>query len=335
MNKKSILTLICSIVLFLLFVSGISYALAYPFDKIYANSNQFQIAFLGASETEWGINPILIDSATQKKSCLYATSGCTYEYRQEMLRSLLQQDSMELVVIEVSYGSMKKNMDSFDTEYKVLIMPRISGFGNKVRTVFSKLSFWEDEFEQAYAQELFDGSRGWRSRLNGIYPVAFAMHGYVPQEWADQYLTPEEAAQGYNSESINTNFREKNLAALAALVRICKEQDTDVMLITMPLSESYIWRYDGWDEFHDCMTQFSEENEVLYYDFNLWTKRQQYLSDDVSYRDEEHLCDSGANEFSRILGRMINQHLQEMPVDLSFYDSYTEAKEHSVYNSTF
>ena len=329
--KRTGIKLACAVVLFFVFVILITAVISYPFDRIYSNSNQFNIVFLGASETEWGINPVVIDAVTGKKSCLLATSGCTFDGRYEMLKSAIQQESLELVVIDTAIFSLTKVMSNFDLDKRVLYYSRISGLFNRISTAFRKFSFWDDEFDQLYAETLYEGINAWQWIFDGEYEFRYILRGYDPQGCTSQLLTAEEALRTRDREHIKTKFRDENIERLTDIINLCREYEVPCMLVTIPLSEKYLWQYEGWDEFHDLITEYAKEQDVLYYDFNLLTTRQKYLQDDVSFRDIEHLCDAGVNMFSRVLGMTINAFYEEKKLPLEFYDSYEEAKMNGVY----
>ncbi len=328
--RNSKIKLLFSVVLFLVFVGLITWAVAYPFDRIFSKNNNFDVLVVGASETQWGIDPEIIEQETGLKAVLLATSGSSIEQRYTMLESHIRDKSLKLVILEVSKFSLTSDMDDKDIEQRVLYFSRVDGLWNKLTAAVREFSFEDDEYDRLYAEILYEGIKSWDSIFNGTYNEVIARRGYDPQNSYSQLLTEEEARATYREGWLSTDPNKENAEALCNLINLCKENNVPVIMITMPLSEHYLWQYGGWDTARENILELLEGQDITYYDFNLMKERQKYLSDEVSYRDMEHLGDEGAKSFSKVLSKTITAYLNGEN-GWEFYDWYGEAISNCIY----
>ncbi len=321
---NSRIKLIISVMLFLIFVGLITWVVVYPFNRIFSKNNNFDVLVVGASETQWGIDPEVIEAETGFKTALLATSGSSIAQRYAMLESHINDKSLKLVILEVSKFSLTSDMSDKTIEKRVLYFSRIDGIWNKLTAAIREFSFVDDEYDQLYAEMLYEGINSWNCIFNGTYDEAEAERGYEPQNNDSQLLTEEEARATYREGWLSTDPFEENVEALYNLISLCNRNDVPVIMITMPLSEHYLWQYGGWDTARENILNLLEGQNITYYDFNLMKERQKYLNDETSYRDMEHLCDEGAKSFSKVLSKTITAYLNDES-GWEFYDWYGEA----------
>ena len=329
--RKTPVKVISSVVLFLVFAGIFSWLIIYPYEQIYAVSNNYDTVFLGASESEWGINPIIIDELTGSNSYLLACSGCTLEGRLEMLKSAVKQDSLKTVFVEISYSALNKKMSKFILEKRILYFSRIGDFESRLDCCFRNFSFWDDEHDRVYAEMIYEGLGAWEAILLNKEESPYLNKGYDAQENYLESWSAKDIAKKYNTDPVSAKYRSANITAVKNIIELCLAHDIDVVVITMPLSEQELWIYENMDLFREKMLEILSDYDIPYYDFNLLKNRQDYLSDEYSYRDSEHLCDVGAKSMSKILSEIINDRKNGEEIPFAFYDSYEEAKTHSVY----
>lgn len=324
--QKTYMKVIVSIVLFFVFVLAITFGLFFPYSRIYSNDNEFGVVVLGASESAWGINAEVIEEETGEKTCILASLLCDYDGRYELLKGAIEMDSLDLVVLDASNTSLAIKWEMLDQLY----FTKINGIGHKLDAL-KNFSFWNDQYDLVYGEMLNSGLTTWTQILNGTYPEVFERHGYEPQEHAELPFTKEEAGSMHYSMPSDQDYDYTRLEYIRKIVELCREHDTEIIVVTYPVTAMSNWIYTGWDHFHNTMTELTEIIDVPYYDFNLLVDRYDYLPDDICYRDIEHFCAEGADRFSVMLSQLINAHLNDTEVPFQFYDSYEEAQEYSYY----
>lgn len=330
--KKTPVKVISAIVLFFVFTGLISVAITHPFQTIYARGNHYTTLFVGASETKWGVDPNIIDELTGSNSYVLATASATIEAKHEMLKSAIDQQNLDTAVIEISYFSLCRNMSTLEMDKKVLYYARVAGFKNQFDLASRKFSFWEDEYDQLYAEELFEGMNAWKHIVKGDYPRYKTLRGYHEETYIkDHSLTKKQAKKLKNSEQWGRSFQEENIEELLEMIKLCKENGVRPIIITLPLPQSIIWKTDGWDAFTDKMAELSSNYEFDYYDFNLLKNISKYFHDDKSWFDDEHMNINGSKVFSKILGKELKALNDGSPRAYKYYKSYAQAKKHSIY----
>lgn len=328
--RNSKIKLLVAVVLFLVFTGLITWAVVYPFNRIFSKNNNFDVLVVGASETQWGIDPEVIEQETGLKTALLATSGSSIAQRYTMLESHIKDKSLKLVILEISKFSLTKDMYSNTIDKRVLYFSRVDGIWNKLMAAVREFSFEDDEYDQLYAEMLYEGINSWDSIFNGTYSEETVRRGYEPQDSYSQLLTEEEARATYREGWVSTDLIKENVEALYDLIDLCNKNNVPVIMITMPLSEHYLWQYGGWDTSRENILDQLEGQDITYYDFNLMKERQKYLNDEVSYRDMEHLADEGAKSFSKVLSKTITAYLNGEN-GWEFYDWYGEAISNCIY----
>jgi len=318
---------ILSCLLFILFTGIITAVVYRPYGQIYSNSNQFELIVLGASEPLWGANPQILTDETGMKTCILASERCDYAGKYEMLHSAIQQDSLEMVLLDVSNTSLVKDFDPL----KELYFTKVSGLFNKLGTAFRRFSFWEDEYDTIFAETLNSGIKSWGSVLNGSYDEIFQRHGYEPQYAATLTDAPEDIAAMRDFTDTDLDYDLTALDEIRKMAALCRSHNVEMIIVTFPVSAQSNWLFSGWDSFRGIMTSLAEELQVPYYDFNLLIDRYDYFPDATCFRDIEHLNSEGADRFSKMLAELVNCQKEGTAYPYGFYDSYLEAKDHSYY----
>lgn len=345
--KKTPFKLILSIILFVVFVSLITCFIYVPYARPFAVSNPYTMVFLGASVFTRGIDPEIIDEQTGETSYVLASRGAPLSGRYEMLKAALKNRNLETVVIEVSYYTLIKQIYEYSLEERLLYFPKVMGVSDKLRAAVSGFSFWEDEYDKAYGQMLMEGFQVWQQDIcTAQYQTYVNRRGFEPYRARDQHLeTAEEIRDAYGSRELDLRFSEDVIAELESIIQLCRDHQLRVVLLTMPMSQRFIWESEGLDTFRDIMCGIAGRYQVPYYDFNLLHDIDSWLDDSVSYHDAEHLSEAGAEAFGPVIGEILADCLhaendQNLPGDAAdlpdaaeyrFYETYEEARTHSVY----
>lgn len=327
--KKTPVKVVISCLLFLCFAFLITFILHFPYARIYSDANQFQFVVIGASESLWGVNAELITEETGMKTCIYSSVLCDYPGKYELLKSVIGQDSVDLVVLDVSNSSLSIKEETQKEYYFI----KVNGLLHKFDTLFRRFSFWDDEYDAAYSQILESGMEAWTAIFQGEYDALFNRHGYYPQTVGQLPYTVEETRTMKDSMEPDLSFDYTRLQGIKEIVELCKEYGKDIIVLTYPVAAQSNFIFSNWDRFHNVMTELTDALEVTYYDFNLLVDRWDYLPDEECFRDIEHLNSYGADIFSGMIADVVNCWKDGSAIPYEFYDSYAEAKEHSYYNN--
>ena len=327
---KAPLKAVAALLIFLAAVFGISLLVNYPFEAIYSNSNNRDLVFVGASQAIWQIDPRIIDEDTGLNSYVLGCAGCSMSQRGLLINSAVQQENLKTVVLEISANRMSEFYGGLLGD-DIVSMSELSGLSNKVSAAFKRLSFFDDEYDQFYFNLLDSGVKMWQEICLGTYEETAAKKGYAPKDTVeDLTLTRKQAIKKRDYAALTSGFIKSNVKYLKKIFDAMKDSDVRFIVITTPLSEHYIWKYTGWDEFYDAMSYYTEKYGFEYYDFNLLKDRTEYFNDASSFSDRDHLSQEGAETFSHILASIVGTDSIE-ETGLEFYDSYEEAKEHMTY----
>ncbi|MBQ9032210.1 MAG: hypothetical protein IJ106_12265 [Parasporobacterium sp.] len=316
-----------AVILFVVFVLAIAAIVFRPYGRIYSAGNQFDLVVLGASESMWGADSEVLTRDTGMNTCILASERCDYAGKYEMLKAFLAKDVPDLVILDASNTSLVRDNDTLKEVY----LTKVNGLFAKIGTTFRRFSFWEDEYDTAFAEVLNSGVKSWGTVFDGTYEEIFRRHGYEPQYYSTLTEDPKDIAAIRDIWETDLDFDDAAPEMIREIIRLCKEYGVDLMIITFPVSAQSNWTFSGWDKFHGVMTGLAEETDVPYYDFNLLENRSDYYPDATCFRDFEHLNADGAAVFSAMVAELVNCRKAGTPYPYRFYDSYEEAKEHSYY----
>ena len=106
------------------------------------------------------------------------------------------------------------------------------------------------------------------------------------------------------------------------MVSFLKRKNIEVVVITVPIAESFIWSNEGIDENYKMIRSLTDKLDVKYYDFNLSKNRFELYSDSDSFNNSIHMSNSGADVFTKELCRVAN--LSDDEIRDLFYLSYDD-----------
>ena len=317
---------------FLLCIVLFLYILLIPYNQMYSNKNQYQIVFIGASLTSWGVNPATVQAVTGDKTCLLSSDGCPLYGRYALIKSAIEQESVETVVLDISYDILSQDMNYWQVAYQFPVIAKLNKLSDKLDYFRAHVNLAED-FDLAFTEFFRFGYEAWEYILQNGYEAYVTSFEFDPHGADDMRLDASEIESSYNSECIDTAFLEQNLNYIRDMIQLCQDNDVRIVLVTPPFTETHVWKMDGLDIFRDAMLEITESMGCEYYDFNLYKARSEVFDDGSSFCNENHLSDIGAEQYSVELGSLIK--ITEDGTDVSdwFYDTYAEAKTHSCYAS--
>ncbi len=111
----------------------------------------------------------------------------------------------------------------------------------------------------------------------------------------------------------------------AKMVEMCQDRGIQVFMVSMPVSTNAIYNVNNIGEANENTEAFAAELGCEYIDFNLM-KNRDTLFPDGYFKDHIHMCKTGAEAFSHILGETLNKVLNGEDISSMFYDNVDEMK---------
>ncbi len=333
-KKKKIKDPVKAIIAFVLFVAVtalISVFILFPMRQIYNAGDGHDIAFVGASQWRWQLNPAEIDRRLASDCAVLAGDGFSMENRYDLVRSAFTNADVDTIVLEISCNRMAEFDEGLLID-NIFCINQLYSPADRLNAIGRYISFADDEFDALYATSLDYGLTFWRSIVLNGSETTFALKGCTPRYTTiNLKLSAEDAKTVYNETAAATAFLPNNEKRLREIIEYCHANKINIIIVTAPLSEQKIWRFDGWDNFHEQMMSVTDEYGVPYYDFNLLKNRSQYYNDECSFTDTDHLNAEYSLVFSRMVSEITDSSVNNKPSAYEFYDSYAEAKANSVY----
>lgn len=285
------------------------------------------LLIVGASQAECAFVPAVLDEELGCVSCNLAISAMTNDDKYLILEGELARNPVQTVVIEVSYNAMARSNKNDLADGNYAVYDQLSSARDRWDYLIHHTPF--DNWLYVYAKDMVSGLRSMLSMPENTARVE--NRGYIAWEPRDYTLSPEDAARQYQSLVYSTgDYLDGTIEGLDQIVSLCKSYGARVIVAVVPISDGFLWRYQGMDQFRQWLKAFCEERQIECYDFNLHRQRYALFSDAVSYgSSEDHMSETGARAFSDLLARTIDAPDR----DAQFYESYEELLEDSPYRT--
>ena len=153
----------------------------------------------------------------------------------------------------------------------------------------------------------------------------YAARGFYTKESMDVRLTPQEAEAIRGTTHISSaDYRADNIEQLTQLLKTCRDAGAEPVLVVIPVSDAYLWRQTGEDDFYSWLRDFGEEQGCAVYDFNLLRERYTLFSDSDCFINPTHLSRRGAERFTEAFAAVMERAEKGESLEGAFYDSYEQ-----------
>lgn len=299
---------------------------------------------IGSSHAMTAFCPSIIDEKLNCNSYNLSGSLMTFRGREELLKEELVRNPVKNVIIEVAYNALSR--DEYDAEGNMYLLPRLNGAKNRFKYLFENEIL--SNYDLIYSNDLGCGltvceriaylliKNYDKENLKDIISSGCSNYPYnkdcnLRTTKNNVSLEGQNIIDNYNIEYIPKDYNEDNIDTIERMIDICNENNINVRLVVTPISDSEIWEYDGWDYFYDYMKNFSEKNNVSFFDFNLLKSRYSLFDDKDTFSDNHHMCEEGAKIFTNEFCSITNYVNSGDSIDDLFYSSYEEMKADSPY----
>ena len=316
--------------------------------EMYSQKENIDIAFIGASLTQKDINPYIIDEKLGCTSFDYSFNAQIYTGTYYSLVELFKYHKPKTVVLTtepLSY-TCKEEQPLAQLSVSMYMKPSV----NRIKFYFGMAQ------DGSYLDSLF-AWRGYhidskKELVKNIKDKLDEEYIKYPQDKKLEYYKTKKSgyigkgavlkdAEGntidYNKLgkiSIEERYKveeiqEKNVKYLGKIAKLCKENDSKLILITTPFPRFEVLRSSNYFEFDNEVKRIADEFGIEYYNYNL-IKPEFFDYKDEYFFDHLHLNNVGATEFSKSLAEFLK--LRDSGENMNkyfyskdeFYDSLTD-----------
>jgi len=231
------------------------------------------------------------------------------------------------VILELCYDTLVRDRDVVGPEGDLYMMGRFTDFGQRLFYFLSCARL--EEYADFYYDILDRGIASWRTW--GSRPIgcsaSYETKGFAALAAVPIQMIPREQV---HQEQILTEPAEENVKYLEKILSLCRDEEIPVIIVATPLADAAILSYDSLDVIHDYYTRISREWGCEYYNFSLYKGKSSLFPDSDAYYDRNHLSDTGAQAFTRLLGDVVDNFRAGVDSSHLFYGSYAEAEQQEI-----
>ena len=279
-------------------------------------AGQLDLLVCGASQSLRGISPAVLDEELGCNSYSLASPLMTMKQRYLFLKKELERNPVETVVVEICYDSLARDRKDVGPEGDFYVLGRFTNPWDRIRFLADNVRF--SEIFEFYANTLVRGVHSAKVMLSGGgrrgTGICRQDKGYRPLEAKPMEISPEYLAGGANTEPA-----EENLYYFEKILALCVEKKVPAVLISTPLPQALVCNLDGLETVRQQHAAIAEKYGIPFLDFSLLKGRGELFQDDRDFYDKAHLSAAGAERFTRVLARNLQN-----PEDCPLYDSYPQ-----------
>ncbi len=324
-SKKFILSVLCFL-LALILLSGILLYPVFNYElRNYRDANlraslagQIDYLFLGASHGVAAYQPVTVDAQLGTSSYNLSCQMMDWNSRIYMLEKELARNPVEHVVIEISYNALYRDETTEHAEGQALTVQRMDSLGEALRFMCNNVSV--NDWLNIYSRLLISGVAQWMDLLKGdtTKQIQYENRGFYSM---DSNTINLEEISGTN---VHTEYLQENMLKLEQVLQMCRDAQAECSIVVVPVSDSLLYKSEGFDSFYEYMKGYCLEQGCEFYDFNLLRSRYSLFSDSYSFYDTVHMSDQGATAFSNAYADVMKRVKNGEPIDMLFYGSYQE-----------
>ena len=120
--------------------------------------------------------------------------------------------------------------------------------------------------------------------------------------------------------------RHETVDYLDKIVKLCKDHNIQLFLMTPPTSMSYIYGNTNYQGVINYIDNYAKKNNVIYHNLNFMKDRETLLPDSVFY-DSKHLNKIGATIVSKQYAEILSKSFKNLDTNSYFYSTLDEMKQ--------
>lgn len=298
-----------------------------------SEDQQPDMTFIGNSRIASCFIPSVFSNNMEDVECAFnAGTGSqgivgTYYY----LKDILNQYDLKYVVVGLDYQTFLREDRVLKRDLVVL---------ERINSPIIKAEFILDAFQPSeyiyflksyqYRGNIWDIPANLKEKLSKEYRQGVYTGGGMVYENLGFARETEVFGNGagiYISEPwVEENIDWEKVKYLDKILELCKEKDTQVFLVSTPLTISTVYGTLGYNECNQFFVQYAESKGIPYDNLNLLKNRADILPDQ-KMSSMEHVGADGADIVSEYYCEILNKRLLGEEVDSYFYVSIDEMKE--------
>lgn len=305
--------------------------------EMYSQPGKIDIAFAGASLTQRGIDPYIMDKELDYNTFDYAFSAQVYTGTYYSLKELFKYHKPKLIVLttdSLSYTTKEEKTMAYisTSQYMKSLTNNIQYYFGSAQdgSYLDRLFVWRGDHVKSI-QEAINNVNEKLKPAYVNYPEpgqvdSLATHksGYIGKGFTK--IDPSDPKEGtinydkigkatYDSDNIS-DIQEKDVEYLKKINELCKTNNCELILLNTPAPAFSILGTKNYFEFDNEIAKISKELNIEYYNYNL-IKPDLFKSQGDYFSDHEHLNGKGAEAFSKSLATFLK--LRQKGEDLSKY----------------
>ena len=312
--------------------------------KNFYEQEDIETLFIGSSHVYSGYVPSILDEELEENTYLLATPLQQTDGSYYLLKEAVKNNDLKKVYVDVyvrQYQGIPQKRSDFQMSYVYCISDYMKNSIDRVEYLLnaSGPERYLDSFlvSSRYGNELLNierlssiiESKRSDSYKNDI-PAEKAGRVFDKGAWLEtgqigspnMVTSPSEYEYGPISEEVISDY---SLKYLDKMVKLCKKEGIELILITTPFSNYYIESVGNYTKFCDYMKEYAKQNDVEFQDFNLC--KIEYLDlQDEDFVDVHHLSGVGAEKYSKAFAEIMRDYSKEERQNL-FYNSVEEKME--------
>lgn len=309
----------------------------YAMHELYKQEN-IETLFLGSSHVFCGYDPQILDEALGENTYLASTPVQKVDGSYYLLKEVIKNNDIKKVYLDMyfwQYRDTPAERGSAQMYYIYCITDNMKNNWNRIEFLLnaSGCDQYIEGFLPAarYGNYLLDLNRFEqvvKSKRNSEYinyeniPSNFYKGAMIaPGQTGNPKMitTTDEAGIAKISENVISEYSLKNLDKI---VKLCKEKEIQLVLVTTPFTDFYVQTIGNYDTFYKYMKNYAEINDIEYYDFNLCKTDILDLGDE-DFLDFHHLSGKGAAKYSAVFADVMTSYDEAERQEL-FYASVQE-----------
>jgi len=300
-------------------------------DAVVENGEDAGLIFIGASRLYHAMIPSVFEEKLGYDNVLVAATATqpicgTYYYLKELIETV----KPEKVVIDATFDRM---LNEISVQPCLLVNDRLS-LKNRISFVLDCIdsSDWkylfgpcryrdnilvyndikaEKDRIKSKGGDLYDAENDYYHGKGFVYSYSNHATGTVPFEHDTMYEFSRDAVL------------EENVYYLDKCIELCRENDIEVSLVTVPSTISYLYLVDGYEESARWFEEYAKEKQISYHNLNYLKNREEILPDEYMY-DTTHTNAEGAKVVSEIYSDILLKESMGEDISSYFYNDFDE-----------
>lgn len=296
--------------------------------RMKSEGTNIDMIILGNSHFLYGLNPLFFEEDLGLENVYNASvTGGQTSSDYYILESMLNDFEPKIVVFDAEWQSLYEYGTEI-TQSKLLGLDRLKGTA-KIRHIFN--DFLPSEWIYALLPPYrfrdkiynFEAVKGNVRLKRWARDTGYRIDYYQTSKGYDKGMTCVSAPYPMRSvgEFDRSRITERSKNYLDGIVDLCKKKGIELFLVTAPVTASYQMNVENYQDDLDYYNAYAREKGVHFFDINMLKQKDALFPDD-SFYDDGHLCETGAENASRICAGLIRDVLNGIDISDSFYDSY-------------